>query len=430
MKGFWQILLSLLLMLAMLFLVNCSGGAPGCPQASFGSSACSSSSGSTSFGGGGGTGGGGGGGGGGSTPTAFAYAVDQNGSIDGFTFSAGASTFGPTSGYTSPLFPANLGSEGLVVAQGQFLYAVLEAQQQIYGWTIGSDGSLTALNGFPMSVPISGIGINANYNQQVVITNPAGTLLFISEAGTEQILVYQISSAGVLTPVTGSPFSTLGQTLEPQNMATDGAGKFLYVTEDSGDHSGAFVTGYAISSTGVLTPLSTSQFNFPLWEMQGDSSGKYLVGITGETAYYFGSDDTHIHVLSINSTTGALTEVSGSPFTTTYAPFNIALQPSANATEFVYSFSIDDANTGANAIEGFQLDTTSGKLTAISGSPFGVTHAPWGQFDQTGQYLFFYAGGSPIDLGVFNVGSTGALTETVSATPLTTSGYWAVADVP
>jgi 6-phosphogluconolactonase len=420
-------------------LVNCTG-APGCTQITFGSSSCSGS-GSSSFGGGGtgGTGGGGGGGGGGgsSTPSSFAYVVDQNGTMDGYAFSAKASTIGAISNYTAPTIPPNGGGVGVVVAQGKYLYAVIEETEQIFGWQISASGSLTALTGFP--VTISGLtGIAAEpYNQQVVITNPAGTLLFIDQFIPEQIFVYQISSSGALTLAPGSPFSTLSQTLEPQNMAMDGQGRYLYVSEDSGDHSGAFVVGYSVSSTGGLTviPNYTTWGNIPIWQMQGEPSGQYMLGITGETTYFYGSDDPHIHIYSIDQTTGVLSEAAGSPVTTTYAPFNLAVQPEAatsGSPETVYSFSVNDDFTGANPVEAFQLNPTSGALSEIGGSPFAnLTAAPWGQFDPSGQYLFIYTGASAdYYLGVLNVGSGGVLTETTGNTSLTTSGYWAVSDIP
>jgi 6-phosphogluconolactonase len=372
-----------------------------------------------------------GGGGGSSAANALAYVVDQKGTIDGYALNTTAGTFGPASGFTAPIVPVNLGSAGVVVAQGKFLYAVFEDLQQIYGWSIDSSGNLTALSGFPVSVSLSNIGA-FTYNQQVVIINPAGTLLFISEFGNEQILVYQISSSGALTAATGSPFSTLPASLEPQNMAMDGLGRFLYVGEDSGDHSGAFVVGYAVSSAGVLTEIAGSPFNIPIWSMQGEPSGNYLLGISGRVQFLFGSDDKSLYVYNIDPTTGALSAVVGSPFPTVYAPFNIAVQPTSTNGEFIYSFGFDDSGSGTNPVEGYQLNTSTGGLSAVAGSPFsGLSSTAWGQFDQSGSYLFGYSAATPdVSLSVLNVSSTGVLTEVLASTPLTTTGYWAPTDIP
>lgn len=418
-----RLLLTFAVVLIMMSLVGCGHYTCGI---TFGSSTCGS----------GGSGGNGGGGGGGSTANAFAYVVDQNGSMDGYALNATANTFGKVSTYIPPVIPANKGGVGVVVAQGKYLYAVLEDVQKIFGWSIGTNGSLTALTGFPISLPsLSGIS-GYSYNQQVVITNPAGTLMFIAEATNEQIFAYQIASSGALTAVSGSPFSTAVMSLAPQNMGMDGLGRFLYVTQASSTHSGTIVVGYSVSSTGsnvgALTVIPGSPFNIPLWQMEGDPSGNYLIGISGKTQSIYGSDDKNLYVYSIDQTTGALTAAAGSPMATVYPPFNIAIQPKSVNGEFIYSFSLNDAGTGTNPIEAYKLDAATGALSLVTGSPFSIaTPTAFGQFDQSGNYLFIYSGsGSSVSLGVANVASSGALSETFPTTPLVTSGYFAASDVP
>ncbi|MHB8218691.1 MAG: lactonase family protein [Candidatus Sulfotelmatobacter sp.] len=374
---------------------NCSSGA------TFGSSTCSTTTTTT-----------------GGNPTAFAFAVDQGvpgqgGSIDGFTLDTTAATFAASTNYVAPLIPNNLGSIGIVVAQKKFLYAVFEDLQQIYGWSIDSTGNLTSL-GSPTPITLTGVP-SVSYNQYVVITNPTGTLLFVSDASAFQVLVYQIGSTGALTALT--PFTTGG--IKPQNMAMDGLGNYLYVSENDSlsDHASSGIAAYSVTSTGALS-LIANYPNFPMWQVQGDPSGHYLIGISGKTASLFGSDDDSIHVFSIGST-GALTEVTNSPFSTTNAPFNIAVQPVAPSGALIYSF-----NNGANPVEGYQLNATTGALTPAT---VNTAAFPWGQFDQSGQYLLLDGNTS---LSAFQVSSSGGLTEIGSVVPLATAGYWAVTDVP
>ena len=123
--------------------------------------------------------------------------------------------------------------------------------------------------------------------------------------------------------------------------------------------------------------------------------------------------------------------VANSPFATTYAPFNIAVQPVAANGDFVYSFGVNDSGQAYNPVEGYLLNTTTGALTAITpGSPFsGVTFALFGQFDQSGDYLFSYGDSATPQLAVMDdAAGTGVLTETLQPTPLVTPGYWAVTD--
>ena len=363
----------------------------------------------------------------GSTSSIYAYAVNQAGTVDSYVLNTNANTLAST-GVIGPSIPANGGGVGMVVAQGQYLYVVLQLVQQIYGYSISSSGALTALNNFPISLSAIG-GIPANgFVQNSVITNPAGTLLFISSAIDEQIAVYQIGSDGSLTVVNGSPFAIPG--FQPQNLAMDGLGRFLYASENSSTHAGTAAVAFSVgtgTNAGVLTLVGT--YSAPIFAMGGDPSGNFLIGISGDTVSQGYTDDDNLYVYSINQTTGALT-VPGTKFATTYAPYNIAMQPTATNGEFVYSFSLN-ASGAANPVEAYQISPTTGALSAVAGSPFTTLQAaPWGQFDQSGSYLFYYFGTAPANLGVFNVATSGGLSQPVTPVALATTGYWAVSDTP
>jgi len=281
-------------------------------------------------------------------------------------------------------------------------------------------------------------------------TNPAGTLLFIADSFDNEILVFTIANTGALTAVVGSPFATpVG--VHAGNMTTDGLGKYLYVTETLLNHTGNEVLGYSIGDgtngtiLGALTALSSSPFPFKMWQVQGDASGNFLVGTTGNSAAtglgLSNVDDDHLYVFSIQQTAsatpaGTLTEV-GTGFATTNSPFNIAVQPHSSGGEFVYSFSINDSGAAYNPIEGFELTTTgaqAGTLTAISSFPTsGIATGDWGQFDQSGANLLVYSsisnGGAIVtQLGALSIGTNGVPTEPTSPANLTTPGYWVVTD--
>ena len=133
---------------------------------------------------------------------------------------------------------------------------------------------------------------------------------------------------------------------------------------------------------------------------------------------------------------GAITPVSGSPFPTAFSPFSIAVQSNTGG-DLLYSFSLNDTATGFNAAEGYTI-SSAGALTADTGSPFsGLTNGSWGQFDQSGAFLFDY--GSFLDISTntvvtqlspFDVGTGGALTQPITTLTLATPGFWAVTDTP
>ena len=428
MKSGYQVLLSSLVISAAMSLASCGHSPSGCPETTLGNTSCRSSSSSS----GGGTTFTRGGGSGGSTPTAFAFAIDTGGTVDGYGIFASNNTFAPLTN-TAPAIPPNDPGAGMVVAQKQFIYAALEVSGEIGGWSFNSStGALTPLTGFPAALALN--LPNVTYNQYNVGVNPNGTLLFIADTELSQIFVFQISSTGALTPAPGSPFPT---PIQPGNLTTDGLGKYLYLCSDASGHIGTDVLAYSIASNGALTALPGSPFSFPMWQLQGDASGQFLFGTTGKTLSLAGSDDYHLYVFSIQQTganAGAITQVPGSPFTTTYSPFTIAAMPPATANEFVYSFSLNDQASAYNPIEGYQLNTTTGALTAISGSPFSNSGSgDWGQFDQLGSYLVVYgnvstSSGTEPELNAFSVASTGALSQSISPTPLVTTGYWVVTD--
>jgi hypothetical protein len=334
-----------------------------------------------------------GGGGGGNAATAFAYVVNSNGSINGYTLQGPQKIFEISPNFTPPATAGSFNDIGMVQAQNKFLYAVYSDLQKIYGWSIDSAGNLTPITGMPLTIPLAAVPL-FGYNEKVVITNPTGTLLFISDTANGQIWVYQIGSSGSLTATPGSPFLTPG--ILPQNLGMDGQGRFLYVSMNDGllDHASLGVAAYSVTGTGVLAPIAT--YNNPMWEMVGDPSGSFMIWITqvGTTA-------------------------------TIYAPFFIAVQPKSTTGPFIYSFSVNDANTGPNPTEGYQFISSTPTISVLPNSPFtvGVGDAAWGDFDPSGNYLFHY---SEQSLTAYVVGA--GTPSQIGPVALVTGGYWAVAD--
>lgn len=380
-----------------------------------------------------------------STSSAYVYAVDEGvtgattGTVDGFALNTSAVTFGPISTFTAPTIPLNNGGSGMAVAQGQFLYAALaSAPSGIYGWSISSSGALTAISGSPLAsnAPAGYIG---GVGQDNMIVNPAGNLLFISDAVTSSVYTYSIGTGGVLTQV-GITACPTGFT--PMNLATDGLGKYLYVIDGTDStHQGSGIAAFSIGTGGTLTPVSGSPFtgtagSFNMWQVKGEPTGQFLIGTSGSMAAFGVLDDTNLYVFKITqsgTSAGAITLATKQA--TQFSPFSIAVSPNSGGN-LVYSFSFNDTATAFNAIEGFTI-SSSGGMTAVSGEPFSLGEGSWGQFDQSGSLLFVYA--SFIDestqtvttqISPLSVGSGGTLTEPVASTTIVTPGFWAVADAP
>jgi 6-phosphogluconolactonase len=91
-----------------------------------------------------------------------------------------------------------------------------------------------------------------------VFAHPSREFLYIAGWNNNSILAYSIAADGSLTPIAGSPFSTVG--LNPSSMVTDDTGKFLYVAQPFEGIIGAgTISGFMIDqTTGALTPIAGS----------------------------------------------------------------------------------------------------------------------------------------------------------------------------
>jgi 6-phosphogluconolactonase len=384
-----RLLWLVLVAVAMLGWAGCGGG---CPTTSL------SSSGS---GGGGSTGGTSTGGTacvpvtnpGGGNNTSLVYYLDRSNSR---ILGAGLSTTGAFTALTSftpPTLPSGVGSDMLIVNQ-KFLYLPQSDSLSIRAFTIDhTSGALTAVSGSPF----------ATAGADSITSDPAGRFLFVGNQTTGSVSVFQINATtGALVAAPASPFFAFNLDFA-KFLAVDGSGTFLYVGQGS-----PFLPIYAFSigqNNGALSPVVGSPFALNVALVRTDFTGKHAIGISGTTG------DNHLYVFAIDPNTGALTGVTNSPFATTMAtPENLRIHPSS---QFVYAFGVDNSSASA-ATEGFTIDPSSGALTPLAGSPFTslpiVGNCKW---DQGGGEAFC-ADAASSAFSVLNTStSSGALTHTV-----------------
>ena len=258
-----------------------------------------------------------------------------------------------------------------------------------------TSGTVTATPSPATGPPIPG-GIIATSTNFIYVSDQTGT--------NDDVYAYAVNgSTGVLTAVPGSPF-TAGLTAPTQGLATDPAGKFLYVTQANNNQIAAFTIG----SNGALTPVSGSPYNtqdtFPIAAVV-DSTGSFLYVSNNQ------STQGTISIFSINSSSGALTAV-GSPLPTLQpGPANLAVDPKGS---YLYV-----PASGTNLVLGYSY-SSSGTLTVIPSSPFTVGAQPYSVLvDPSGKFLFSadFAGN---DISAFTLGSNGTLTP-VNGSPFSAS---------
>lgn len=361
-------------------------------------------------GGGGGTGGGGGGGGGGGTipTTAHLYYVDSSASLIGVGFSS-AGTFANLSPFTAPALPSNQ-LNGMAIVNGKFLYIPMSGFSNVQAFSINNtSGALTSISGSPFA---------AQAADDTVTSDPAGRFLFVGGQFASSISVYQINATtGALTLVPGSPFRSFNLGFA-DSMTVDGTGNFLYVGQSFGTSP---LVAFSINqSTGALTEISGSPFSLGVSVLQADPSGKFLLGIKDNTGI---SNDKHVYVFSLNPNTGVPTPVSGSPFATVSVPFALAMHPGGS---FVYA-SMADSTGAVTSLEGFKLNTTTGALTALPTSPFTTLPPVLDcRFEQSGAFEFCR---NAAGFSAFGVDTTsGSLSHTIPDLTTTNNFPFAVTD--
>jgi 6-phosphogluconolactonase len=193
---------------------------------------------------------------------------------------------------------------------------------------------------------------------------------FVLAASNNQILAYSVNlSTGAL----GQPMMAAGPSAAA-GMVASPSGKFVYAADGFASAVDVFSLN---STTGALAAISGSPVSLGAlpFGIAMDSAGKFLYAPEEVSA--------GVGAFTVNSSTGVLAAVTGSPFATGNGPARAVVDPSG---KFLYVSDSLDANGGISA---YTINSTSGALTAIAGSPFatlplggpaGVTVSPNGKF--------------------------------------------------
>jgi 6-phosphogluconolactonase len=289
-------------------------------------------------------------------------------------------------------------------AQSSFAYVANSGSpSSISGYTLSPNGTLTPVPGSPFA---AGTGGNPDTNS--VAIDPFGNFVYATNENDDTISAWRIDpSTGGLVQVPGSPFAAAGAGFHHANsVKVHPSGRFLYVPIER-DHT---IFAYAInSSTGALTPLPGSPF--PITGATGandsialDPSGHFLY-VTNNQA------GGHVFAFTIDPGTGALAMIAGSPFSAGDNPDSVIVDPSGR---FVYA-----GNFISEDISAYSINSSTGALTPIG------TFAAGGSADEVTvdpSRRFLYTANDGMNIGPPGVGafrinqSTGALT-TITGSP-------------
>jgi len=165
---------------------------------------------------------------------------------------------------------------------------------------------------------------------------------------------FAVSSTGVLTAVSGTPFPAGAQ---PSGIASDAKSAYVYVTDSALGN----VRGYSVGGAGALTALSGSPYP------AGNGTSSVVVDPT--YAYVYVTNATDATVTAYSMSNGVLTRLTNGTFATGLQPIAIGIDPSTNHFLFTVNF-LD------NTVSDFELSTTAGTLLDAQFSPYPTNAQP------------------------------------------------------
>ncbi len=295
---------------------------------------------------------------------------------------------------------------GVVVSPNRKFVFVPADPTRIETYAIQANGSLPA-------APSSTVEVEDENGLLSMALDPLGRFAYGLIPFSDSIHVFKVSATGVLTPsgepiVIGAPPNHR----EPAFLAPDPSGRFVYVTQlgAGAEATDDGVRGYSVDqTTGALSELEGSPFD------AGTATAGALV-FRPDGKFLFGSGGG-LNAFAVNEDTGALELVDGSPFSVDvqsdpWAP-NITMDPKGKRL-YVSNF------IGTQNITGFDIDAATGALQKLPGvpvrtvAPYSIALGPGGRF--------LYVGDDNSELSAFSVSrETGALTK-LAASPFDFGG--------
>jgi 6-phosphogluconolactonase len=278
----------------------------------------------------------------------------------------------------------------------KFLYAANSGENDVSLFTTSLDGVLTEVT------PRARTGTVPT----LLVMDPAGKYLYVANSASNNVSVFSINgSNGKLTEVSGSPFQV---GVSPLNMTLAPSGKFLYVT-------GSAVPGALLAFS--INPSSKTEF-LSLVQLTPVGQNPYGLAIAtpggkGKSYLYAAnsSPDNSISEFKIDSTTGKLTPLPGSPVGEAFSSPTSLLVTGSNNYLYV-------ANEASGNLAAYAIDPNAGGLTLLQNSPFATNPQPITiSTDILGKYLFVGNQGSSAAIESFLFeGNSGTLTEVHSNT--------------
>ena len=226
-----------------------------------------------------------------------------------------------------------------------------------------------------------------------------GNKIYVVGLGTPNVQILAVSSSGGLTANTTN---LAGTGSRPDAIIL--TGHFAYVLDSTGGVQPGGISEYTVGSSGTLSAARTaaalsSSTGTATPPKTGLNPLSMVMHSNGKFVLVANQGSNSISVNSVDSGTGLLTEITGSPFATAAGPSGLAM---TGNTLFV-------ANQGAGTVSVYTVDPASGSLTQAAGSPFPAGTSPTAlDVDSSGKFLYVADRGT-ISVLAFSIGSSGQI---------------------
>jgi 6-phosphogluconolactonase len=251
------------------------------------------------------------------------------------------------------------------------------AQNSMSGYSLdASTGALSLLAGSPFNSTGGGFAAAIDRTSHV---------LYATSTAANSISPISVNiSTGSLSAPSGQYFTGGG----PIAVAVDPGSRFVFTANQGDNTVSAFSIGGANANSPTLAPVAGSPFSV------GRTPYDVATDITGDHLYVANRDDSTVSVFSVDAGTGALTEISGSPFplvSRDQLPISLTMHPSGKflyvgTAQDVTAYSVDSA-TGAIAA----VDAIGAAGSTNTGGPHrSVTVDPTGSYMYVASGIFVY----------------------------------------
>jgi YVTN family beta-propeller protein len=214
---------------------------------------------------------------------------------------------------------------------------------------------------------------------------------YVTNAADDTLSAYRVDATSGALLAVGTPTAT-GKS--PYAVVGTDDRQFVYVGNENSNDVSAFAVNV---ETGALTEVSGSPF--------AAGTGPRALVLNFNVLYVANGGSNTISAFARDGTTGALTPLSPATYPVGQGPSSLLVDP---AGQFLYV-----ANSGSNNISVFVIDPTTSVLTPIAGSPFAAGASPLSvAFGASGKFLYTanHGGSSPSISGFAVDTSSGILT--------------------